>query len=105
MAEVSLSAQDKAQAERGALKALKAARLKIGFGDDLRLIVSNQMMTVMMADVDGRSDWNMMKEYEEWQGLPVIVDRRLKGVDAEFVKVWSHRNEASWQLSKGKVVE
>ncbi len=100
----SMSEDDRKQAERGAVKALKEARLKLGFSDDLRLVVSLDLYTAMRADVD-RHDWNLMADHDEWQGLPVLPDRRLKGLDAEFVKVWSHRNEVSWQLSKHKVVE
>lgn len=93
----SLSEQDRKQSERGAVKALKEARLKVGFSDDLRLVVSLDLFVAMQADTASLidSDWNVEKAHHEWQGLPVITDRRLKDLKWEFVKVWTPKLQNS----------
>ncbi len=83
------------------LRALKSIRPKLGYGDGLRLVVSSDMMVTLMSDPDARQDFNLtMKPYsEEWQGIPVNVDRRLDRDDNsefEFSKIWTHSNQVKW---------
>ncbi len=83
------------------LRAMKNIRHKVGYGDDMRLAVSSDMMATLMSDPDARQDFNLtMKPFsEEWQGIPVNVDRRLDRDDNsefEFSKIWTHSNQVKW---------
>lgn len=82
-----------------ALKAMRTERLKIGFGEDMRVIVSNDLYQVMLSAQTAREDLNLGAVYgdEKWQGMPLNRDHRLAEapIPFEFVKLWNARREAS----------
>jgi hypothetical protein len=87
---------------KGSLRHMKEERFKVGFGDDLRLAVSNDMMNTMMSDSDARADLNMWcaPGDHKWRGIPTHIDHRLDADDApefEFSKVWTAKNERIWE--------
>ncbi len=94
---------------RGTLRKMKEERHKVGYGDDLRLVVSNDMYTTMMSDGDARMDFNLglVPFQEKWQGVLTHVDRRLDAPDApefEFSRVWTARTQAIWETARSGTV-
>lgn len=87
---------------RETLRGMKKERHKLGYGDDLRLAVSSDMMLTLMSDGAARVDFNLttMPYSEEWQGVHVNIDRRLdrEGLpEFEFSKVWTAKTQNIWE--------
>lgn len=79
------------------LETIVKARMSVGYGDDIRLLVSYEIRNLIMQ-MALRPDIFLDYKKFEFMGVPVSVDERLEGFDFEFVKVWTKRDAYSYQM-------
>lgn len=87
------------QEKKDVMRELKHIRARMYAAAELRLITSNTLFDVMRETAD-RSDWHWDIQDPVWRSVPVVTDRRLDGLRYEFVKVWSSRQDASYNLDR-----